>query len=324
MKKNDLPNWVLQTPSQILDEASKVVVGKRETVKHLLIALLAGGHVLLEGAPGVAKTHIAKTFASILGCKFTRIQFTPDLLPVDILGSFVFDQKTSDFKIRKGPIFSNIVLIDEINRGTPKTQSGTIEAMQERQVTIEGQTFPIQEPFMVMATRNPMESEGVYPLVEAQIDRFMFRLFIDYPSKDEERKIIDNLSTIEAFQIKQVITAERVRELQGHVENVHINDNVREYMTSLIRKTRDLKELKLGGSPRSLIHLFKASKARALVEGRDYVIPDDAKYLLPSILDHRLWLTREAEVEGTKVTDVLSRMVDETPIPGIRTVVSAE
>jgi len=315
-----LPDWARDVPAQVIDEASKFVIGKTEIIKNLLIALLAGGHVLLEGVPGVAKTHIAKTFATIIGCGFARIQFTSDLLPADITGSFVFDQRSSEFKLRKGPIFSNIVLIDEINRGMPKTQSGTIEVMQERQVTIEGQTLKLEEPFMVIATKNPLEMEGVYPLAEAQIDRFMFRLYLDYPTAEEERELIDKLKTIEAFNVSQVTSAERIRQLAGYTENVHINDDVKSYMVGLVRKTRDMKELTMGGSPRALIHLSKACRARALVEGRDYVIPDDVKQLIEPALNHRMWMSRESETEGLKVNDVIHRMVDETPIPGTREV----
>lgn len=319
MKQNEaLPDWVRSMQTQILDEASRFVVGKREILKNLLVALLAGGHVILEGVPGVAKTHIAKTFASMLGCEFRRIQFTPDLLPVDITGGFVFDQKTSEFKVRRGPIFSNIVLIDEINRGTPKTQSGTIEVMQERQVTIEGQTFRLQEPFMVIATMNPVDLEGVYPLTEVQLDRFMFRLTLDYPTGDEERELIDKLSEIEALNVSKVASAENVRKVSGYVEKVYVNEDVRAYMVDLVRQTRDLKELKLGGSPRALIHLYKACKAKALVEGRDYVIPDDVKYLIEPVVTHRMWLSRESEIEGLKISDVVQKMVDGTPIPGMR------
>lgn len=315
-----LPDWAREIPTKVLDEASRFVIGKREIVENLLVALLAGGHVLLEGVPGVAKTHIAKIFASTIGCEFRRIQFTTDLLPVDITGSFIFDQKTAEFKLRKGPIFSNIVLIDEINRGMPKTQSGTIEVMQERQVTIERQTFSLEEPFMVIATRNPLEMEGVYPLAEAQIDRFMFRLSVDYPTAKEERELIDKLHTIETSSVNQVTSAERIRQLAKYVEDVHVNDDVKSYMVDLVRKTRDMKEFMLGGSPRALIHLTKACRARALVEGRDYVIPDDVKQLIEPTLNHRMWLSRESEIEGLKISDVVRRMVDEAPIPGTREV----
>ena len=319
MKKNEpLPDWVTNMAKRILDEASRFVIGKRDVLESLLIALLAGGHVLLQGAPGVAKTHIARTFASTLGCEFGRIQSTPDLLPVDLIGSFVFDQKTSEFKIRRGPIFSNIVLIDEINRGMPKTQSATIEVMQERQVTIEGQTFRLQEPFMVIATMNPFELEGVYPLTEVQLDRFMLQVALDYPRRDEERELIDKLSTIETPNVSKVASAEDVRKLAGYLEKVYVNEDVRSYMVDLVRQTRDLKELKLGASPRALIHLYKACKARALVDGRGYVIPDDVKYLIEPVLTHRMWLSRESEIEGLEVNDLVHKMVDGTPIPGMR------
>ena len=295
------------------------MIGKRDILENLLTALLAGGHVLLEGAPGMAKTHIARTFAGVLGCDFRRIQFTPDLLPVDILGSYVFDQKTSDFKLRKGAIFSNIILIDEINRGTPKTQSGTIEAMQERQVTIEGHTFPLEEPFMVIATRNPLEVEGIYPLIEAQIDRFMFRLTLDYPTAEEERELIEKLTTIEEFKVNQVASREKIQELATYVEKVHVNEDVKTYMETLVRKTREMKEIRLGASPRALIHLYKAAKARAVVEGRDYVIPDDVKALTNPILNHRMWLSREAQTEGLTLEDIVKKTISDTPIPETRT-----
>jgi MoxR-like ATPase len=319
VKKNEtLPDWVGNMPTGIIDEISQYVIGKRDVLEKLLIALLAGGHVLLQGAPGVAKTHIAKTFAAALGCEFKRIQCTPDLLPVDLIGSFVFDQKTSEFKIRKGPIFSNIVLIDEINRGMAKTQSATIEVMQERQVTIEGQTFHLQEPFMVIATMNPFELEGVYPLTEVQLDRFMLQIALDYPKSDEERELIDKLATIETPNTSKIVSAEEVRKLAGFLEKVHVNDDVRSYMVNLVRQTRDLKELKLGASPRALIHLYKASKAKALLERRDYVIPDDVKYLIEPVLTHRIWLTRESVIEGLRASDLVHRIVETTPIPGVK------
>jgi MoxR-like ATPase len=325
MRENDsLPDWVKSVPGQILQEASRFVIGKEEIIKNLLVALFSGGHVLLEGVPGVAKTHIAKTFTGLLGCEFRRIQFTPDLLPVDITGSYVFDQKTSEFKLRKGPIFSNIVLIDEINRGTPKTQAGTIEVMQERQVTIEGQTFPVQDPFMVIATMNPLETQGVYPLGEAQLDRFMFKLNVDYPTAEEEHELIERLGPIESLNITPVASAKRVREFSSYVEKVHVSKDVKDYMIDLIRQTRELKDLKLGGSPRAIIHLHKACKARALIDGRDYVLPDDVKRLIGPTLHHRMWLSRDAEIEGLKVHDIIQQMLDATAIPGLRAIGSTK
>jgi MoxR-like ATPase len=325
LKKNETPpDWVPDFTKRILDESSRFVIGKRDILENLLIALLAGGHVLLEGVPGVAKTHIARTFASVLGCDFGRIQFTPDLLPVDILGSYVFDQKTSEFKLRKGAIFSNIILIDEINRGTPKTQSGTIEVMQERQVTIEGNTFPLEEPFMVIATRNPLEVEGVYPLIEAQIDRFMFRLNLGYPTAEEERDLIERLRSIEEFKVNQVASRQQIQELTDYVEKVHVNEDMKTYMETLIRKTRELKEIRLGASPRALIHLFKAARARAIVEGRDYVIPDDVKAIINPVLNHRMWLSREAQTEGLTIEDIVKKTISDTPIPGSRATKSTQ
>ena len=325
MNENEgLPDWAKSMPTQVLDEASRFVIGKRGILENLLVALLAGGHVILEGAPGVAKTHIAKTFASILGCEFKRIQSSPDALPVDLIGSFVFDQKTSEFRLRRGPIFSNIVLIDEINRSMPKTQSATIEVMQERQVTIEGQTFRLQEPFMVIATMNPLEVEGVYPLTEVQLDRFMLRLTLDYPTGKEERELIDRLCSIETLKASKIMSAEHVRKLAGFVEKVYVSDDVKMYMVDLVRKTRDPKELKLGASPRALIHLYKACRARAMIEKRDYVIPDDVKQLVDPVLNHRMWLSRESEIEGLKISNVLHKIVNGTPIPGTRPAGSVE
>jgi MoxR-like ATPase len=235
---------------------------------------------------------------------------------MDLIGSFVFDQKRSDFKLRRGPVFSNIVLIDEINRSTPKTQSATIEAMQERQVTIEDQTFHLQEPFMVIATMNPFELEGVYSLTEVQLDRFMLRIVLDYPGLEEELKIIDELSTIETPNVSKVASAEEVCRLAGYLEKVHVNKDVKSYMVDLVRQTRYLKELRLGASPRALIHLFKACRARALVEGRDYVIPDDVKLLIEPVLTHRIRLSRESEIEGSNVSDLVHRIIETTKIPG--------
>jgi MoxR-like ATPase len=325
VKKNEtLPDWVGNMPTGILDEVSQYVVGKRDVLEKLLIALLAGGHVLLQGAPGVAKTHIAKTFAAALGCEFRRVQCTPDLLPVDLIGSFVFDQKISEFKIRRGPIFSNIVLIDEINRAMAKTQSATIEVMQERQVTIEGQTFRLEEPFMVIATMNPFELEGVYPLTEVQLDRFMLEIALDYPGSDEEQELIEKLAVIETSNVSRIVSAEEVRKLAGFLEKVHVSADVRKYMVNLVRQTRELKELKLGASPRALIHLYKACRARALLERRDYVIPDDVKYLIEPVLRHRIWLSRESVVEGLKASDLLDRIVETTPIPAAEPVGSTK
>ena len=301
--------------TKVFEACSKVVVGKRPAIELLLTTLLADGHALLEGPPGVAKTHIAHTFARTLGCAFRRIQFTPDLLPSDILGSYIYDQKSGDFRLWKGPIFTNVALIDEINRGMPKTQSATLEAMQERQVTIEGNTLHVDEPFIVLATKNPLETEGVYPLSEAQIDRFMFRIEIEYPTAEEERLLLDRIRAIETETIDPVLTKDDVSKMKTLVASVHVASPVRQYMVNLIEMTRKQPKLMLGGSPRALIHLFKSSQAFALVRGRTYVIPDDVKELIQPLLSHRVILSREAEAEDFKPREALAEILDKTPIP---------
>ena len=313
-KELEIPDYATNLVEEILAECSKIVVGKRDVLQLLLTALLADGHVLLEGVPGLAKTHIAKTFAHTLGCDFRRIQFTPDLLPADILGTYIYDEKLADFKLRKGPIFANIVLIDEINRTMPKTQAATIEVMQERQVTIEGNTLPVDEPFMVLATRNPVETEGVYGLGEAQIDRFMFKVDLVYPTPEEEHALLANIKEIHDGQVKPVAGKEDIFKVKALVEQVYTARPVVDYMINLIEATRANPRISLGASPRSLIHMYQGAKAFAFVNKRGYVIPDDVKQLAPAILSHRLVLSGEAEAEGVKIEDVLTEILKQ-PIP---------
>jgi MoxR-like ATPase len=313
-KELEVPTYAAKLIDAILAECAKIVVGKRDVVQLLLTALLADGHVLLEGVPGLAKTHIAKTFAHTLGCDFRRIQFTPDLLPADILGTYIYDQKSAEFKLRKGPIFTNVVLIDEINRTMPKTQAATIEVMQERQVTIEGNTLPVDEPFMVLATRNPIETEGVYALGEAQIDRFMFKVDLGYPTPDEEHALLENIKKIQDGKVEQVATKKEIFKVKALAEQVYTARPVVDYMINLIRATRVHPKLSLGASPRALIHMFQASKAFALVNKRGYVIPDDVKQLAPAIFGHRLILTGEAEAEGLTRQTVLEEVLKQ-PVP---------
>ena len=313
-KELEVPIQATSLVDNIEAECAKIVIGKHDVVQLLLTALLANGHVLLEGVPGLAKTHIAKTFAHTLGCDFRRIQFTPDLLPADILGTYVYDQKLGDFKLRKGPIFTNVVLIDEINRTMPKTQAATIEVMQERQVTIEGNTLPVSEPFMVLATRNPIETEGVYALGEAQIDRFMFKVDLGYPTTEEEHLLLSNIKEIQEGHVKAVASKEDIFKVKALAEQVHTARPVVDYMIKLIQATRTNPRVSLGASPRSLIHMFQAAKAFALVNGRGYVIPDDVKQLAPVILGHRLVLSGEAAAEGVKTEDVLAEIL-KLPIP---------
>lgn len=314
-KEHQQQAYANEISTRVLEACSKLVVGKKPAIELLLTTVLAGGHALLEGPPGVAKTHIANTFARTLGCAFRRIQFTPDLLPSDILGSYIYDQKAGDFRLWKGPIFSNVVLIDEINRGMPKTQSATLEVMQEHQVTIEGNTLPVDEPFIILATKNPLELEGVYPLSEAQIDRFMFKVEITYPTPEEEHLLLDSLHAIETGTIEPVLTREDISRLKALVASVHVAPAVREYMVNLIQMTRKHPKFMLGGSPRALVHLFKSSQAFALVRGRNYVIPDDVKQLIQPLLNHRVILSREAEAEDFKPEEILAEILDKTPIP---------
>jgi len=292
--------------SRIMDEVSRVVVGKKELIENILVSFIAGGHVLLEGVPGVAKTLIAKAIASALGCKFSRIQFTPDLLPSDITGTYIYRAQTSEFVLRKGPVFANVVLADEINRAPPKTQSALLECMQEGQATIEGETHIIEPPFIVIATQNPVELEGTYPLPEAQIDRFLMRLVVGYPSKDEEVGILklwggkDNMEAVES-----VTSREELIKLQDIAKRVHCEDRVLEYIVDLVSHTRRNPSVLLGASPRASLSLLAAAKAKALLSGRDYVIPDDIKTLAPHVLNHRVLLRPEAELDGMKPEDVI-------------------
>src|SRR5579864_1962927 len=273
---------------RILAEVSRVIVGKTEELKLIEACLFAGGHVLLEGVPGVAKTSMAKALAGSLGLKFDRIQFTPDLLPSDIIGTYIFDQKVSDFKIRKGPIFGNIILADEINRASPKTQSALLEAMQERQVTIEGTTLPLPAPFIVLATQNPIEFEGTYPLPEAQIDRFLMKVEIGYPTRAENIQMLKNLRSIMETKVKVVVDEKALQSLiPSAVWSVNVDDSIRGYITDIVEASRSNPAVRLGGSPRSAASLQVAASSVAAIEGRGYVIPDDVKRVAPYVLAHR-------------------------------------
>ena len=296
-------------------EIHNAVVGKDEVIELLAVALLAEGHVILEGVPGVAKTTIAKSFANALGLKFSRIQLTPDLLPADILGTVYYDQRDGNFKIKKGPIFANVVLADEINRAQPKTQSALLEAMQERQVTIEGRTFPLEEPFLVIATKNPLEFEGVYALPEAQIDRFMLHIKVGYPDEEEELTMLARKDKGDFREVKQIFTRGQILRLINQVKKVKISEEILRYLYEIISKTRKDERLLVGASPRAAEHLLYASKALAFLRGRDYVIPDDIKELAASILAHRLMIKAEYEIEGVKSEDVVREVLNEVEVP---------
>jgi len=302
----------------VLEEVKKAIVGKDEVLKLILTTILADGHILLEDLPGLAKTLMAKSFARALGVQFKRVQFTPDLLPSDILGVSVFNQKTLEFEFKKGPIFTNILLADEINRAPPKTQSALLEAMQERQVTVEGKTYELERPFIVVATQNPIEQEGTYPLPEAQLDRFLVRLRVGYPSRGEEIEILRRRMARkkEEVDITPILTPEEVVEMQRAVEDVYVSDAILEYITDIVIATReDKKEIEVGASPRGSLALLKLSRAYAALEGRDYVIPDDVKAVAVPALSHRLILKRELWYTKVSQESIMEKLLERVPVP---------
>jgi MoxR-like ATPase len=295
-------------------EFSKAVVGKEYVLEMLTVALLARGHVLLEGVPGVAKTTIAKAFANAIGLSFSRIQLTPDLMPADIIGGAFYNQKDSEFKIRKGPVFANIVLADEINRATPKTQSALLEAMQEHQVTIEGTTFRLPEPFLVIATMNPVEYEGVYGLPEAQLDRFMMKIQINYPDRDEELLLLRRKDRQEFNSVGRVVDPGELPSLMDQVSRIKASEAILNYVYEITLRTRVDERLLLGASPRASEHLLFASKALAFLRGRDYVIPDDVKELAVQVLSHRILIKAEYEIDGLKAEDLVREIINEVEV----------
>ena len=312
---------VAQIAGAIREQVGKAIVGQAGTIDHLLIALMARGHVLLEGPPGTAKTFLAQCFAATLGLDFGRIQFTPDLMPGDILGSNLFNFQTSQFTLTHGPIFCDLLLADEINRTPPKTQAALLEAMQERRITLDGAAHALPPHFMVVATQNPIESQGVYPLPEAQLDRFLFKLLVDYPSVEEEIRIVARYGEnrgapspmelgIEAVASPQVLSA-----ATRAVATVTLAESVTDYIVRLVRATRDSADLACGASPRAAVLLAGAARARAALEGRDYVVPDDVKALATGVLRHRLLLSPAAEIEGKQVEALVAQLVEQTEAP---------
>lgn len=301
----------------VLSEVGRVIVGKREVAEKLLVALLAKGHVLIEDYPGLAKTLMAKTLAQTLGLQFRRVQFTPDLLPADITGTYVYNQRAGEFELRRGPVFTHILLADEINRAPPKTQSALLEAMQERQVTLDGTTYRLEEPFLVVATQNPIEFEGVYPLPEAQLDRFSMKLRVGYPSEVEEVEILRRRIERRSDEVRVEVVASRseVLEMQRAAEEVHVDEDVLRYIVAIVRATRQHPRVEVGVSPRGAEVLMKLARARAAVSGRDYVIPDDVKELAVDALAHRLVLRAEQWVKGVEPESVIKDVVSSTPVP---------
>lgn len=304
---------------QIRDAAGKIIVGQHETVELLLVALLADGHVLIEGVPGVAKTLMAKTLSKLINADFSRIQFTPDLMPSDVIGTTLFNPQEVKFTFKEGPIFSNIVLIDEINRAPAKTQAALFEVMEERQITVDGHTHLLEAPFIVMATQNPVEHEGTYRLPEAQLDRFLFKIIIDYPTLDEETKILSEHHVQKGKMLlqdlKPVITKAQLEECRKMVQKVHVEPKLIEFIAKLTVATRSDRSIYLGASPRASLALLDASKALAVLRGRDFVTPEDIQYLVPPVLRHRVALTPEREMEGAATDDILKELIRKIEVP---------
>jgi len=312
--------------NSIRNEVEKIIVGQRKLIDGLLMGLFLKGHILIEGVPGLAKTSAVKALADSVHVEFKRIQFTPDLLPADLIGTEVFRPKTSDFTIKKGPIFHNIILADEINRAPSKVQSALLEAMQERQVTIGETTFPLSDPFLVMATQNPIEQEGTYPLPEAQVDRFMFKLVMDYPDKTEEKEIMERVGFENPSQIKQVVDTSQLNEIVSIIKEIYVDDKLKDYIVDLVFASREPADYKMGdkdiadyiqygASPRATIFLSQAARAYAFLQGRAYVTPQDVKIIAPDVLRHRIILTYEAEAEDITTDQIIGHLFDSVEVP---------
>ena len=302
---------------KVIDNVERVILGKREAVEKVLVAMLSRGHVLIEDVPGVGKTTLAKAFAQSIGCDFRRIQFTPDLLPSDIAGVSIYNQKSGEFEFRPGPILAQIVLADEINRATPKSQSALLEAMEERQVTVDGVTHKMADPFLVLATQNPIEHEGTFPLPESQLDRFFMRITLGYVTRETELEVIDSqLKTHPLDSIEQVIDIVDLLQMQEEVKSVYVDQRVREYIVDIVRLTREHSDIYLGASTRASLALFRGTQAIAGLQGRDYVVPDDVKSLAPDVLAHRLIVSPAARIRNLDTRDTVGDVLDSLPVPG--------
>ena len=308
----------IKTAQQVIDNTSKVIVGKRDVIELAVATLIAQGHLLVEDVPGVGKTMLAKSLATSIGCNFNRIQCTPDLLPSDITGLSIYNQQNGQFEFRQGPLMSQVVLADEINRATPKTQSALLESMEEHQITVDGVTHPLHAPFMVLATQNPIEYEGTFPLPEAQLDRFLMRINLGYPSIEEELEIISEQEIAHPITVlESVTTPSGIVEMQESVNAIYVDPLIREYIVKLTESTRSHPEVYLGASPRASLGLFKTARALALIRERDYVIPDDVKFLAPTVLSHRIILASSARMQGIRSMDIVNNLLSELAIPGI-------
>lgn len=311
--------WVAQKVNDVRNELAKYIIGQSEMVDLLMTGIFSNGHILLEGAPGVAKTLSAKVLSKSLNVDFSRIQFTPDMMPSDVLGTSVFNMKESSFSFKKGPIFSNIVLIDEINRAPAKTQAALFEVMEERQITYDGEKYPMEFPFLVIATQNPIDQEGTYNLPEAQLDRFLFKIKVGYPELEEEEQILqrykNNIKTPSLDDISAVFTADEIAKIQTAVEKVIVEDNLVKYIAAVTHKTRNHGKIYLGGSPRASLAMIRSAKAVAAIRGRDFVTPEDIQFVAIHVLNHRLILTPEAEMEGTLVEEVIQEIIKTIEVP---------
>ncbi len=307
------------TIDKVRAEVQKVIIGQDELIELIMVAMFAGGHVLLEGVPGIAKTLASKLIAKTVNVDFSRIQFTPDLMPADVTGTSVYNMKLAEFTFNKGPVFSNMVLIDEINRAPAKTQASLFEVMEEKQVTVDGTTYKMSYPFMVIATQNPIEQEGTYKLPEAQLDRFIFRIRLEYPSLDEEQQILrrfrDDFNKRQTANVQAVLSAAEVQKCQDTIEKIHIKDGLLDYIAALVNNTRNNGDLFLGASPRASLAIMQASKAVAAINGRDFVTPDDIQYVAYPVLNHRIILTPEREMEGMDVKDVVKDIIAKVEVP---------
>ncbi len=305
-----------QAAERVIANVEQVIVGKRAAIELILIALLCEGHVLIEDVPGIGKTTLAKAIAKSLGCTFKRIQFTPDLLPSDVTGISFFNQKLSEFEFRPGPVMSQILLADEINRATPRTQSALLEAMEERQITVDGETRLLPRPFVVLATQNPIELEGTFPLPEAQVDRFLLQMKLGYPSAGEESQMVRRFEQHNPLdELQSVVGAEELKQMQADVRAIRVEESVRDYIVNIVRSTRQHPAVELGASPRGSLALNHTAQALAALRGRDFVIPDDVKYMAPNVLTHRLMISPQTRLRGRTAEEILREIVNSVPVP---------
>ena len=319
-KSRELIQTVSQISNGLMGEVAKVIIGKQENLRRVAIGILSNANMLIEDYPGLAKTLMANTFATSLGCKFKRVQFTPDLLPADIMGTYMYDQQAGEFKLRPGPLFTNVLLADEINRAPPKAQAALLEAMEEKQVTIEGITHKLPAPFITMATQNPIEQEGTYPLPEAQMDRFMMKMSMGYPDRQEEKSILQRrkLRGKDDYDIEPITSPKKVVAMQKALETVHVDTAILSYIVELVHRTREDHRVITGASPRASQSLFKTARASAAIDGRDYVIPDDIKAVALQVVSHRIVLKPESKIRGVTGQHIMRKILSEVPVPVIQ------